>query len=100
MYRSGGHPYRRIGRTRPRRRALSRATPRTCTPSGAPLVADQPDTPTDPAAAPAFLVFSVAENGSACVVGYGPDHQAEAEAMAQRLRGIVVAAPIVADFRR
>lgn len=45
----------------------------------------------------AYLVYAVAECGTTHVIGYGPDSLDEAEAMAKRLRGVVVAAPVVAD---
>ncbi len=46
-----------------------------------------------------YLVYAVTECGTTYVVAYGPgaDSLEEAEAMARRLRGIVVSAPVIAD---
>lgn len=52
-----------------------------------------------PEHSPGYLVYAPAELSTTHVVGYGPGQMDEARAMASRLRGIVVRAGVVADYR-
>lgn len=50
-------------------------------------------------ASPAYMVYGVFDCGTAHIVGYGPDSFDEACTMAARLNGVVVAVPVLADYR-
>ena len=52
-----------------------------------------------PEHSPGYLVYAPTEIGTNYIVGYGPGQLDEARAMASRLRGIVVRAGVVADYR-
>lgn len=48
---------------------------------------------------PGYLVYAPESVGTSHVVGFGPGQLDQARAMAARLRGIVVRAGVIADYR-